>query len=172
MNINNGTLTEKRSTFGIDLLESWRWLFPVPKEIQSSDKFKDVKALRAMMTTSVSTVRIITFSIPDWLACAAWRSIRVSASSWSDENKSDAFSTDALVTIEDPIVLTINFWDSTFEIWFARNSKSSVLFSSNRKNYFQFTGILVVGRTLLRIPLLKKKHRLKTFALKSHQLIS
>ena len=109
-----------------------------------------------MTTTSVSTVQIMTFPSPLWLAFAACSSIRVSASSWFDRQRVDTFSNDLFIMTDKPIVLMINFSVSSFVTSFARKQKSSRLSSSRHKNDYQFPGIFVVRRTLRRMPFPKK----------------
>ena len=137
----------------MEWIDSRRWFLPVPNDIHSSDKFTEENIPRAMTTTSASTVRIMTFPIPLWLAFAACSSIRLSASSWFDRQRVDTLSNYLFIVTAEPIVLMINFSVSSFVTSFARKPKSSSLFSYRHKSDCQFPGIFLVGRTLRRIPL-------------------
>ena len=147
----------------MEWIDSRRWFLPVPNDIQSSDKFNEENIPRAMTTTSVSTVRIMTFPILLWLAFAACSSIHVSATSWFDGQRVDTLSNDLFIMTDEPIVLMINFSVSSFVTSFARKPKSSRLFSSRRKNDCQFQGIFIVWRTLRRMPYLQNEEETFTF---------
>ena len=70
--------------------------FPVPIASQSSNKFSCPNKLIDIATTSVSTVQISTFFIPDWLASVACNNILVSTSSWFEGAINDRASFDYL----------------------------------------------------------------------------
>ena len=120
----------------MEWIDSRCWFLPVPNDIRSSDKFNEENIPRAMTTTSVSMVRIMTFPIPLWLAFAAFSRIRVS-SSWFDGQRVDC-QNDLFIMTEEPIVLMISFSVSSFVTSFSRKPKSSRLFSSRCKNNLVF----------------------------------
>ena len=113
------------------------WFLPVPNDIHSLDKFSEENIPTAMTTTSVSTVRIMTFPIQLWLAFAACSSISIFASSWFNRQRVDTLSNYLFIMADELIVLMINFSVSSFVTSFARKTKSSHLFSSRRKKIFR-----------------------------------
>ena len=126
----------------MEWVDSRHWFLPVPNDIHSSDKFNEENIPMAMTTTSVSTVQIMTFPIPLWLAFAACSSIRVSASSGFDGQRVDTLSNDLFIVTGEPIVLMINFSVSSFVTSFARKPKSSRCFHLDTKTIANFQGSL------------------------------
>ena len=105
-----------------------------------------------MSHVSVSTVRMESFSFPSFTASSRWRIILVSACSWV-HGASFAISlrwldnTSELYVLITSLLLSL-VMDVTMV---ARKAKSSILFSSVRRNSCQFPGIVLEACTRLRL---------------------
>ena len=142
-----------------DLAISWaarkRRCFPVPNAIRSSETSRRWAAVTANTTTSVSTVRMESSSFSSFTASSRWRIILVSACSWVHgasfarslgwlDNTSELY----VLIITSLLLSLVMDMDVTMV---ARKAKSSILFSSMRRNSCQFPGIVLEACTRLRL---------------------
>lgn len=131
----------------------YRKLEPTPKATHSSSGAILLNKETASTTTTVSTVRMVTFSYPFCTASAPCRSKRVSASSYKHGASWAKYDSAGEQRTPLPSVAYISLPSGKGRRIASRNRKAnnSVLFSLTRRKSFQFFGITVEGATLFLI---------------------
>ena len=133
--------------------------FPVPKPIHNSITSRLPKCQTAMMTTSLSPMRMKAF---EWPCCAAWercRNILLSASWWLHGMIVSKSATDWLSEVftntwssyVEQTTTSVN-WDDASMKAFERNLNSCTLFLEFARNLFQSRGTGVQLSTMVVTP--------------------
>ena len=106
------------------------------------------------INTSVFTVFMVIFFDPFVEMCLECKNERVSASSWFDGDNKSMFNVGLLLQDTSSKVYTkiVSVSTSNGSICVEINLNNSVLFSSIRKNAFQFVGAILLVCTFLLIP--------------------